>query len=147
MNKTITLTNEAAKKRAKLIIDSIPPEAPPHEVIIREHKRSRSADQNALSHAWYAQVSRKEGEYLPGEIKRLCKYHFGLPILRADDAEFNHVCNVAIDVLAYEDKIKAMEYLPVTSRMTTTQLSEYLKCIQKHYAGRVCLEFPGDMDV
>ena len=104
--------------------------------------KNRTISQNSLQHAWYLQVSREEAEYTPAEIKRLCKYRYGLPILRGDDAEFNEVCARVIDPLVYESRILAMEYLPVTSLMSTKQLSEYMEQVQNHYAGRVQLEFP-----
>ena len=106
--------------------------------------KARTLSQNALSHTWYYQVSAEEKEYLPGEIKCLCKLHFGLPILRHDDDDFNELCARVIDVLPYEDQVRAMEYMPVTSIMTTAQLSEYLNFMQMHYASRVDLRFPED---
>ena len=104
--------------------------------------KKRTLNQNAISHAWYLQVSREEGEYTPENIKNLCKFHFGLPILRGEDEEYNSYCADVIDPLPYENKIKAMTYMPVTSFMSTKQLSEYMEHVQRHYAGRVNLEFP-----
>lgn len=103
--------------------------------------KSRSLNLNALSHAWYKQISDELGEECPGEVKRFCKYWFGLPILRGDDEEFNNICNVSIDPLAYESRIVSMEILEVTSRMNTKQFKSYLDSIQKHYAGNVNLEY------
>lgn len=41
------------------------------------------------------------------------------------------------------EKLKAMAYLPVTSLMTTAQLSKYLEAMQQHFAKQgVVLEFP-----
>lgn len=106
--------------------------------------KSRTLAQNSLSHAWYSQVAKEEGEYTEGEIKCLCKFYFGLPILRGDDVHFNHVMMQTIDPLAYEAKIMAMNLLPVTSLMNTEQLGRYLEAVQKHYSGRVELLFPED---
>lgn len=106
--------------------------------------KSRSIQQNAISHAWYLQVAREEREYTAGKIKCLCKYHFGLPILRGDDEYYNDKCAKFIDPLPYESRIEAMELWPCTSLMKTKQLSEYLEAIQAHYAGRVVLEFPDE---
>ena len=45
--------------------------------------------------------------------------------------------------LAYEDKLILMEWFPVTSLMTTPQLSQYLESVQRHYQRLgVWLEFP-----
>jgi len=103
--------------------------------------KKRTISQNAIGHAWYRQVSLEENEYTPGEIKNMCKYRYGLPILRGDDEKYNEACRVAIDPLSYANRIKAMEYWPVTSLMNTNQETEYLESVQRHYAGRCDLKF------
>lgn len=103
--------------------------------------KKRSNDQNSTSHCWYLQISREEGQHTPEEVKCLCKYHIGLPILRGDDSEFDAICREVIDPLPYPSRIKAMIHMPVTSLMTTLQYNEYLEQMQRHYAGRVVLEF------
>lgn len=103
--------------------------------------KKRTMPQNAISHRWYALVSRVEKEYDPEEVKCLCKYHKGLPILRADDEKYNKDCVDIIDPLTYEAKIKAMKYWPVTSLFNTEQFAEYLGAVQRNYAGRVLLDF------
>lgn len=50
----------------------------------------------------------------------------------------------ALKSMPYEQKLAVMRYMPVTSIMTTTQLSQYLQDVQKAYEGRVRLEFPDD---
>jgi len=114
------------------------------EVIWRVARYDRSLEQNALSHKWYAIVSETEHEYTPEQVKRLCKYHIGLPILRGDDPDFNAWCVRVIDPLPYEDRIEAMEFLDVTSLMKVGQMSRYLEGVQANYAGRVPLTFPDD---
>jgi hypothetical protein len=114
------------------------------EVIWRVATRDRSLEQNALSHKWYSIVSETEHEYTPGQIKSRCKYHFGLPILRGDDPDFNAWCVKVIDPLPYESRIEAMEHLDVTSLMKVPQMSRYLEQVQAHYAGRVDLRFPDE---
>jgi hypothetical protein len=105
--------------------------------------KDRSLDQNAISHCWYEQVSRELREDTTLGVKRYCKLHFGVPILRAEDAEFRAFYDVAIKMhLTYEEKLQAMDLVPVTSRMSVKQLSQYLEVMQAHYAGRgVALEF------
>jgi len=111
------------------------------EISIKEQAKHRGINQNYVSHGWYKKVSLEEGEYTPEGVKRLCKYHFGVPILRADDEELNAWCVKVIDMLPYESKIEAMEHIPVTSLMTTKQMMLYMETMQNHYAGRVELEF------
>ena len=107
--------------------------------------KDRSLDQNAISHAWYEQVARELREDDARGVKRYCKLHFGVPILRAEDDEFRAAYDGSIlRTMNYEQKLAAMDILPVTSRMTTAQLSRYMEEVQAHYWGRVALEFPPD---
>ena len=103
--------------------------------------KARTLPLNATTHVWYNQVAIEEGEYTPEEVKCLCKFHFGLPIIRATDEELNIFCCEVIDQMTYENKIKAMKFLPVTSRMTTKQIISYMEHVQAHYFGRVELKF------
>lgn len=111
--------------------------------------QDRSLSQNALSHVWYGEVSRRLKEQTPEEVKCECKLRFGVPILRAEDEDFREMYDAAIRRhLTYEQKLRAMRYLPVTSLMTKNQLSRYLEAVQKEYADRgLALEFPQDKEV
>jgi len=106
--------------------------------------KKRSLDQNAISHAWYEQVARELREDDARGVKRYCKLHFGVGLLRAEDAEFREAYDATIkNTLTYEQKLVAMDVLPVTSRMTTVQLHQYMLDMQDHYRARgVALEFP-----
>ena len=106
--------------------------------------KGRSNDQNAISHAWYEQVARERREDDARGVKRFCKLHFGVPILRAEDEEFRASYDAVIKrSLNYEQKLIAMDMLPVTSRMTTKQISQYMQDVQDHYRTKgVSLEFP-----
>lgn len=107
----------------------------------------RSIDQNALSHAWYNDIAQQIAD-TPENVKCECKLRFGVPILRAEDPDFAEMYDAAIlRSLTYEQKLKAMKYLPVTSNMTKEQLSRYLDYIQKSYAEQgVVVSFPGDLE-
>jgi hypothetical protein len=106
--------------------------------------KKRSLDQNAILHVWINQVCKEEREFTEMELKCLWKYTFFMPILRGEDEHFNEVCSKVIDVLPYESRVAAMEYMPVTSLMTTEQLSRGLEAAQKYYIGRVELTFPDE---
>lgn len=112
-------------------------------VILRAKKRS--LDQNALAAAWYAQMEREDLQDDKLGHKCYCKLHHGVPILRAEDADYRAFYDGAIKGLSYKKKLSAMKYLPVTSLMTVDQLSRYLEAVQDDYATRgVFLEFPED---
>ena len=106
----------------------------------------RSLDQNAISHAWYEQLARELPEDDARGWKRMCKLHFGVPILRAEDEHFREFYDGALKRLNYEQKLAAMEYVPVTSIMTKAQLSRYLEDMQASFASQrsVYLEFPAE---
>lgn len=104
--------------------------------------RDRSPDQNGQSHVWYEQLSRELREDTALGHKSYCKLHHGVPILRAEDAEFRAFYDAAIKRLTYEEKIKAMAYVPITSMFTFPQFQEYLLAMQADFKTRgVLLEF------
>ncbi|WP_136420313.1 hypothetical protein [Herbaspirillum sp. ST 5-3] len=106
--------------------------------------KDRSLDQNAISHVWYEQLSRELPEEDALGWKCFCKLYFGVPLMRAEDEEFREFYDAAIKKsLTHEQKLAAMKYLPVTSHMTTAQLSKYLEAMQQHFIKHgVMLEFP-----
>jgi Fe-S cluster assembly scaffold protein SufB len=104
---------------------------------------ARSLDQNAISHAWYEQLSRELREDDALGWKSYCKLHHGVPILRAEDEDFRVAYDRVIKPLAYEQKLAAMKFWPVTSLMTKEQLSKYAEAMQVDFLRRgVRLEFP-----
>lgn len=105
--------------------------------------KSRTLDQNAIAHVWYEQVARELREDDAAGVKCFCKLHFGVPILRDESDEFREKYDRLIKPMRYDEKLELMEWFPVTSLMTTPQLSKYLEKVQAHYQGRgVWLEFP-----
>lgn len=105
----------------------------------------RSLDQNAISHAWYNDIALQTAD-TPENVKCECKLRFGVPILRAEDADFREMYdNSILRNLSYEQKLKAMRFIPVTSNMTKPQLSRYLQDIQRSYAQQgVVVSFPDE---
>ena len=102
----------------------------------------RSIPQNAITHAWYAQIARELREDDELGWKSYCKLHHGVPIMRLDD-EFRDCYDNSIKHLRYEQKLIAMRHFPVTSLMTKEQLSKYAEAVQADFRNRgVLLEFP-----
>lgn len=117
----------------------------------RIHKRvkvkvtsgKRSLNQNDISHVWYEQIAHELREDDALGWKCYAKLHHGVPILRAEDADFREVYDGAIKGLTYEQKLGVMRILPVTSLMNKAQLSKYLEAVQADFQGRgVWLQFP-----
>ena len=95
--------------------------------------KDRSLDQNAISHCWYEQIAKEVGGSSE-QVKRDCKFLYGVPILRAADAEFSDWCVAALDWLDYEEKVEAMKWIDVTSLMSVEQMTDYLTAMQADHA-------------
>lgn len=116
------------------------------EISVKEGK-GRSVEQNAVMHGWFGQVARELREYDARGVKRFCKLHFGVPILRAEDDDFRAAYDRVIKPRPYADKLVAMDILPVTSVMTTIQLDACMTDIQDHYAKQgVVLVYPKERE-
>jgi len=98
--------------------------------------KPRSPDSNALQHVWFEQVARESGEDSPAGIKRFCKLEFGCPILCAENEIFQRYFDRYIEPMPREDQLDAMNFLNVSSVMTSGQMSRYMKDIQYHYGQR-----------
>lgn len=108
----------------------------------------RSENQNYVVHGWYAQIERELREDTPEGIKRFCKLHYGVPIMRAEDETFRELYDTVIKPLPYEKKLLAMGLMPLTSLMNTDQLSRFMKEMQEAYRPRgVFLEFKSDAGI
>jgi HD-GYP domain-containing protein (c-di-GMP phosphodiesterase class II) len=117
-----------------------------HVVTIKEFTETRTDLQNRCSHGWYNELAANLKEYDAIGYKCFCKLHFGVPILRTEDEEFRQVYDTAIKKLTYEQKIDVMKYLPVTSLMSTKQLSSYLETMKEYFwqHNGYELKFPSD---
>lgn len=105
--------------------------------------KGRTKAQNAFSHAWYEEIARAMPEDDALGWKCYCKLHHGVPILRAEDDEYRDVYDQAIKGLSYEQKLQVMRLFPVTSLMTTKQLSKYAESVRDDFSARgVLLSFP-----
>ena len=91
----------------------------------------RTISQNALIHKWFGEIA-KQTHSAVDQVKRECKFYQGCPILMADDPAFcaflKHLRNLTL-----EEKIAAMDYVPVTSAMTTKQLSQMGDAMRAKY--------------
>ena len=106
----------------------------------------RSLSQNAISHAIYAQIAGWFEDQSVQEVRAECKLHFGVPILRGSNEKFRAMYDKAIrETLTYEEKLAAMEFLPVTSLMDKAQFSEYLDTVIREYSKQgISIVMPGE---
>ena len=97
-------------------------------------EEDRSTDQNALSFALYKQIAGQLDDQSINDIRAECKLTVGVRLLRASDEGFNEFYCRGLIKLTYEEKIQAMEYVPVTSLMGKKVFSEYLDEVTRKYS-------------
>jgi hypothetical protein len=108
---------------------------PPFTVRVSEGGR-RTLSQNALIHKWFGEIAVQTGES-ETDVKRHCKGYYGVPILCAHDPEFADFWReVKRAVPDPEKRLKALDFVSVTSAMTTKQLSQFAETMMKEYAER-----------
>ena len=80
---------------------------------------------------WFGEIAKQTHSAID-QVKRECKFYQGCPILMADDPAFcaflKHLKNLTL-----EEKIAAMDYVSVTSAMTTKQLSQMGDAMRAKY--------------
>jgi hypothetical protein len=93
----------------------------------------RSLDQNALMWRWNDEIAKHFGDRTADDVHRENKLLIGCRILVRDDPDFaKFVTNLSR--LTYEQKLQAMDYLAVTSIMTTRQLSELMDTVHRKFS-------------
>lgn len=94
--------------------------------------KPRTLSQNALIYGLYGQISREGGQETELEVRRRCKYTYGLAIAYEGDLEALAMLRKCLMALTYPERMKAMDLIRVTSEMSTDQLSRYVAAIEKH---------------
>lgn len=103
--------------------------------------KNRSLSQNAQLAVWYTQIATELRQQSEAEVKAECKLRIGVPIMRRDDEDFRAMYDRVVKPHDYETKIQMMGWMPLTSLMSTKQLSEYAEEMQRSYKGTVELIF------
>ena len=139
----ITLT----PKTLGMILQGIA-QAPPDgskQVELSDVKSSRSDAQRRLQFMWITDIAKQTHE-TKEEVEYYCKLTFGIPILLRDNEEFAEIWPIQSDILTYENKLKAMAFLPVTRLMSVRQNTEYLEDLKHHYQNNdIVLPEPDDL--
>lgn len=111
--------------------------------------KPRSKAQNRLQHMWMNEISVQKGDLTAEEARAYCKLTIGVPILRSQNEAFRERYDAILKPLSYEQKLSIMSEplnLPVTSLMSTKQLTEYLEGIIRHFGEQgIILTMPDDM--
>ena len=106
--------------------------------------QDRTLDQNALSHALYAQIASQCDDQSINDIRAECKLVVGIGLLRASDDDFRAFYDSGLKQLTYEQKLDAMTFIPVTSLMGKKVFTQYLDDVIRRYTQRgISLTMPG----
>lgn len=96
--------------------------------------RDRSLAQNKLMWLWAQEAADQSGGGDRVEVQRDWKLIHGVPILRADSAEFRAFTDLALKPLNYEQRRVAMGFIPVTSEFKVPQMVAFLDAIERECA-------------
>lgn len=98
----------------------------------------RSDLQNRLAQRWFTDVSLQLGDHTHEEVRAMCKLHFGVPILRAENDAFCIAYDRTMKHLPYEAKLDAIKSfdLPVTRLMTVKQMTGFMDEMQRHWSAQ-----------
>lgn len=125
---------DVAKEVALVIQDGKAAEIIVQEYSEKEAEKRRTAAQNRL----YFYIYQRIGKTLFGgdelHARRECKLLIGCRILRRDKASFADIYDTVIRVLTYDNKLKAMDLISVSSIMNIKQGTEYIKRIIQRYS-------------
>lgn len=137
----------SVRARLSLMLDSLDA-GTGYIVTITEQGDERSAQQNRLQQLWHAEAAQQLGDETAEEKRAYCKLHFGVPILRSDEA-FKADYDRVIKPMDYQTKLALMAEpfdFPVTRLMTVKQKKQFLDAIWDHYTGLgVRLSHPDDL--
>lgn len=133
-----------AKKTAAAVSKLEPTKEKPYTVKISIDDESRNNKQNRLSFLLYRVLGDSTG-HGEGYERRNCKLTYGVPILWEDE-EFHKFYSAALAPLTHEQKLEAMEFVPVTSLMSIKQFARYLDTVYMCSADRgIILPKPEDL--
>ena len=96
-------------------------------------KTDRTHAQNTMMFALYGDIARQSEDKSVLDVRRECKLHYGIPILRGADPDFCTWYDKSLKGLNYEDKLLLMSYMDVTSLFNVDQGTEYINTILQEY--------------
>jgi hypothetical protein len=106
----------------------------------------RTVSQNAMIYSLYQQAGAQSEDQSIVDVRRMCKLHYGIPILRANDPEF---CDFYDRLIKHsfttEDKLLLMDHLEVTSKFNKEMGTEYIDTVIREYSQQgFCMIHPSE---
>ena len=101
-----------------------------YRLSIEEWSKKRGLSANAQQHVFYSQIAKHYGDITALDVKNMCKDMFGLPILLRCDTNKDKITYL-LDKLEYyrhkyENRMKIIQCLSITSELNTKQSKEYM---------------------
>lgn len=98
-------------------------------------KPGRTLNQNSMVHALYGDIAKQRDDLTVLDVERHCKLYYGVPILRANNAEFRQMWDARLlgDRMSTEGKLDIVTYMDISSRMSKEECSEYISTILNEY--------------
>ena len=146
MKKKLILSSEAIKERAKVIIDSLPPEHT-HEMILRPYKVDRTEEQRRTYWRWLTLIGNDLG-YTKDEMANEYKEKFLLPIYIREDVGNYEASVQAVKAVRGSGMVDQANTLKkqiiegtTTNDANVKLMAEYLTDI-KHHATSLDIRLP-----
>ena len=145
MKQKVIISSEELRNRAIQIVKSLPIDVV-HEVVVREHKKDRSAQQNSLYWSWLTIIGNALGESKEAMAK-LYKDRFLVQIYERDCPDYAEMIQslrnvykkgMQVEAVALRKRIVA---LTSTTTATVAQMSEYMENIS-HSAAELAIRLP-----
>ncbi len=105
-------------------------------ISIKTETQKRSIISNSLQFHWYKELE-TQGDMTANEYRRYCKYHFGCSQRAAKDEYFADTLREIFNRYVYEDRLKMMDFIDVTSVFDRPTMYIYLNEIKTHFSSFV----------
>lgn len=107
----------------------------PVTVALTTGEPTRRDRQNRLAQRWFSDIARQRNDLTHEDARAMCKLHFGVPILRAENEAFCASYDRVFKHLPYEQKLQAIRDmdLPVTRLMTVKQMTAFMDAMQAYW--------------
>lgn len=145
MTQKLVINSEEVRNRALTIIKGLPL-TPVQEVVIREYKKDRSLEQNALYWRWLTVIGNELGE-TKEDLHERYKSKFLVHIYERDDPEYAETVQTLRNLYEQGYKTESLSLhkkvvaLTSTTSATVKQMSEYLHCIEMS-AAELAIKLP-----
>lgn len=122
------------ERERKRLLEHITQQSLPFTVSIKDG-RVRSIEQNRLQWMWANEASLARQDTTAADVQAEWKLAYGVPLLIAENEDFALAWQ-ATETATYEEQIKLMRFVNVTSIMTSKQISRYLTEVFQHNVER-----------